>query len=415
MTLKAFFQKVKNASYELPLIRHEVKQQVVRALADKLLTHTQEVLHHNQLDLSKMQSDDPKYDRLLLTADRVNAIAQSLKIIAKIESPIWKTLEDFTLPNGLHLQKKTVPLGVIGIIFEARPNVTLEAFVLCFMSSNGCILKGGIDAKNTNIYLASLIATTLTEHHLPVDCAFLMPHEREMVGELLNATDIVDLIIPRGSQALIDYVKQNTSIPIIETGAGVVHVYVDSSADIKIAQKVITNAKTRRVSVCNALDCLIVHQAMLMHLPVLVADLKEKGVHLYLDEPAMNALSGHYPASLLTQSTPADYGKEFLSLKLAIKTVENFQDAISHIRQYSSKHSEAIIAQDKHAQEMFFMHVDAAVLYANTSTAFTDGGEFGMGGEIGISTQKLHVRGPFSLQHLVSTKWVVTGDGQVRS
>lgn len=413
--MKASFEAVKQISYQLPLIAHEKKQRFVEKLADRLIAEQDQILKHNQQDLDLMATDDPKYDRLRLTPDRINDIAMSLKTIAVIESPIWQTLEDYTLANGLHLEKKTVPLGVIGIIYEARPNVTVEAFVLCFMSSNACILKGGMDAKHTNDYLVKLIHALLKENALPTECLLLLPHERESVSELLKAKQFVDLIIPRGSQSLIDYVKQNTAIPIIETGAGVVHTYIDSSADLALAQKVITNAKTRRVSVCNALDCLIIHKDILPSLGVLVKELLAKKVKLYADEAAMAVLEKTSDPLYLSKATEADYGKEFLSLQMAIKTVNNLQEAILHIRKYSSGHSEAIIAKDENACLHFFQQVDAAVVYANTSTAFTDGGEFGMGGEIGISTQKLHVRGPFSLQHLVSMKWVVKGNGQIRA
>lgn len=414
MTLIEQFKKIKESAYQLALIEHEVKQKVVEKLADKLIADTTEIIVKNNLDLEKMDKEDPKYDRLLLTEQRIYAIAMSLKTIAIMDSPVWQTLESYTLANGLHLEKKTVPLGVIGIIYEARPNVTLEAFVLCFMSSNACILKGGMDAQNTNAYFSELILSTLQENRVPA-CLFLMPPQRESVTALLQAKGLVDLIIPRGSQALIDYVKQNTTIPIIETGAGVVHTYIDSSANVQIAQKVVTNAKTRRVSVCNALDCLIIHKDMLPALANIVSPLKDKGVKIYADEQALLALQDQYPQALLSKATPQEYGKEFLSLQMAIKTVDTLEQAILHIRQYSSGHSEAIIAQDAHALAEFFLKVDAAVVYANTSTAFTDGAEFGMGGEIGISTQKLHVRGPFSMQHLVSTKWLVTGQGQIRT
>ncbi len=415
MDLIAHFQTLKKGAFDLPFIEHEKKQAFVEALADNIIANHNEILAQNQLDLNIMSLDDPKYDRLKLTVDRINAIAASLKDIATIDSPIWQTIESYTLANGLHLEKKTVPIGVIGIIYESRPNVTLEAFVLCFMSSNACVLKGGADAQNTNNYLVKLINETLAQKGISPSCVLLMPPERESVKTLLQANKYVDLIIPRGSQALIDFVKQNTSIPIIETGAGVVHTYVDATANIALAKKIITNAKTRRVSVCNALDCLIINKEILPQLNLIVADLLTKGVHLYADEQALTILRGNYPAALLSKASSHEYGKEFLSLQMAIKTVDSLEQAIEHIRQYSSGHSEAIISQDQNACLHFFQQVDAAVVYANASTAFTDGGEFGMGGEIGISTQKLHVRGPFSLQHLVSTKWLVQGNGQIRA
>ncbi len=409
------FAATKNTQYHLPLIKHEIKQQIINALAQRIIEKSKIIIEENRKDLIKLKVDDPKYDRLLLNEARIQDIAKGLKKIAEFPSPIWKTLEEYTLPNGLKLQKKSVPIGVIGMIFEARPNVTVEAFALCFMSSNACVLKGGIDAKCSNDIFFSIIHETLEQFSAPKECILLMPHEREKLTILLEAKGFVDVIIPRGSQALIDYVKQNSAIPIIETGAGVVHVYFDESGDPEIGKSIINNAKTRRVSVCNALDCLIIHKDRLSDLTFLVSDLSKKEVMLYADETAFNVLSGSYPAKLLFTAQQADFGKEFLSLKMAIKTVDNIQQGLEHIRRYSSGHSEAIIAQSQKAIDLFFQGVDAAVVYANASTAFTDGGEFGMGAEIGISTQKLHVRGPFSMQHLVSTKWLVEGQGQIRS
>ncbi len=409
------FVATKNAQYDLPLIKHEIKQQIINALAHKLIENSDKIIEENRKDLVKLKEDDPKYDRLLLNDSRIQEIAQGLKKIAEFPSPIWKTLEEHTLPNGLKLQKKSVPIGVIGMIFESRPNVTIEAFALCFMSSNACVLKGGIDAKCSNEIFVSLIQETLTQFSVPKECILLMPHEREKLKMLLEAKGFVDVIIPRGSQSLIDYVKQNSSIPIIETGAGVVHVYFDESGQKEIGKAIITNAKTRRVSVCNALDCLIIHKERLVDLPFLVSDLIKKEVMLFADKPAFAVLSDSYPAKLLFKAQETDFGNEFLSLKMAIKTVDDIQQGLNHIRKYSSGHSEAIIAQNSDAINQFFQQVDAAVVYSNASTAFTDGGEFGMGAEIGISTQKLHVRGPFSMQHLVSSKWLVQGQGQIRS
>ncbi|MBS0288480.1 MAG: glutamate-5-semialdehyde dehydrogenase [Proteobacteria bacterium] len=405
---------VKNASYELPWISHELKHNLMMMLAKMLIENIEQIIQENKKDLSQLHQDDPKYDRLFLNRERIEGIADGLKNIAKLDSPIWKTQESYTLPNGLKLQKKTVPLGVIGIIYESRPNVTLEAFALCFMSSNACILKGGKEAAKTNAFFAQIIHDALKTSALPIAAMFMLPPTRQAVKTLLEAKGVVDVIIPRGSQALIDYVKQHATIPIIETGAGVVHTYIDESANIIMARKIITNAKMRRLSVCNALDCLIIHQAKLRDLPFLVSDLIDKEVMLYADEPAFSALKENYPEKWLAKVTPLEYGTEFLSAKLAIKTVDSLTQALLHIRQYSSGHSEAIIADNQEIVSQFFQQVDAAVVYANTSTAFTDGGEFGMGGEIGISTQKLHVRGPFSLQHLVSTKWLVEGQGQIR-
>lgn len=414
INLSKAFLSVKDASIELPFIEHSIKQKILLDLAKRIIENKESILKNNEEDLKKLDKQDPKYDRLLLNDSRLNAMSEALEKIAQFDSPIWKTIEQYTLANGLKFQKKTVPLGVVGIIYESRPNVTLEAFALCFMSSNACVLKGGSEAKNSNEIFVRLAHASLEQFLAPKTCVFLMPHDRETVKTLLQAKGIVDVIIPRGSQALIDFVKQNSEIPIIETGAGVVHTYFDSSADREKGKRIITNAKTRRVSVCNALDCLLIHQERLSDLPFLVSDLKAKGVVLLVDDSAYSVLHSSYPEQLLFKAQPSDYGKEFLSLKLAIKTVVDLSDALKHIRHYSSQHSEAIIAEDEKVVLQFFERVDAAVVYSNASTAFTDGGEFGMGGEIGISTQKLHVRGPFSLQHLVSTKWLVEGDGQVR-
>jgi glutamate-5-semialdehyde dehydrogenase len=414
MNLEKQFVKVKEASIELPLLSHEHKKEVLLDLAKRLIDNQEQIIKKNSEDLLLLSKEDPKYDRLLLNPSRIKAMAQGLEAISKLPSPIWKTQEEYTLPSGLTLKKVSVPLGVIGLVYEARPNVTIEAFSLCFMSSNACILKGAMDARNSNEILVSLIQLSLQQFSMPLNCVLLMPHERESVKTLLTAKQYVDVIIPRGGQALIDFVKKESLIPIIETGAGVVHVYFDSSGDKVKGKKIITNAKTRRVSVCNALDCLLVHKDRLKDLPYLLSDLIAHDVMILADDEAFNQIQKFYPLTLLHHSEPSDYGQEFLSYKLAIKTVDDFNHALKHIREYSSGHSVAIIAEENETINEYFQRVDAAVLYANASTAFTDGGEFGMGGEIGISTQKLHVRGPFSLQHLVSSKWLVKGSGQTR-
>lgn len=410
MHLKA----TKDASLQLLTLSDSIKKAVLQDLANTLLKQSKTILTANQRDLDNMSESDPKYDRLKLTPTRIEAISQTLNSIAALDSPIGKVLEEFTLANGLYFQKKTVPLGVVGLIFEARPNVTIEAFALCFMSSNACVLKGGSDAKYSNLALVHLIQGSLARFSLAQEIVLLLSHEREAVNALFKANKWVDVIIPRGSQSLIDFVRKNSEVPVIETGAGVVHTYFDISGDLTKGKAIITNAKTRRVSVCNALDCLIIHENRLSDLFDLISPLAQHKVKLHVDNQAKAYLTD-YPQDQITQASSSDFGTEFLSYDLAIKTVKSLEEAISHIRQFSSFHSEAIIAEDQKAIDQFFAEVDAAVVYANASTAFTDGGEFGMGSEIGISTQKLHVRGPFSMQHLVSTKWIVQGDGQIRA
>ena len=414
-TLQDQLIAVKKASYDLPFISHEIKTKVIKDIADALILEQNAIINENQADLARLDPNDPKYDRLLLNPERILSMANSLNELIHFDSPIHQIVEEKRLPNGLLLQRITVPFGVIGMIYESRPNVTLDAFALTFLSSNACVLKGGSEAVESNKILCKIICDCLKKENISTDIILLMPPTRDAVMELLSSPKYIDVIIPRGSQSLINFVKQNSQIPIIETGAGVVHVFFDRSGDIEKGKKIITNAKTRRVSVCNALDCLIIHQDRLIDLPALLSDLVGKQVMLLADEPSFTILEDIYPQTLLEPATNADFGTEFLALKMAIKTVENFDDAIEHIRNYSSSHSDAIIAEDKNSIQAFFDKVDSAVVYANASTAFTDGGEFGMGGEIGISTQKLHVRGPFSMQHLVSSKWQVTGNGQIRS
>ena len=362
-----------------------------------------------------MQPDDPKYDRLKLTEARLQDIAKDLRNVADLTSPLGRTLLHKDLPNGLEISKISVPLGVVGIIYEARPNVTFDVFSLCLKTGNACILKGGSDAAASNKAILAVIHQVLQQHQIDTHIVALLPPDRQATEALLQARGYVDVLIPRGSQALIDYVRQHANIPVIETGAGIVHTYFDETADLEKGKKIIANAKTRRVSVCNALDCLLVHQDRLSDLPALAAPLAEKQVEIFADEAAYAALTGIYPANLLKPAQEEHFGTEFLSLKLALKTVTNLDEALAHIAAYSSKHSEAIISEDAAHIEQFLNSVDAAAVYANTSTAFTDGAQFGLGTEIGISTQKLHARGPMGLEELTSYKWVVKGDGQVRA
>ncbi|MCC6459306.1 MAG: glutamate-5-semialdehyde dehydrogenase, partial [Saprospiraceae bacterium] len=372
------------------------------------------LLAQNALDLARMDPADPKYDRLLLDAGRLAAIAADLRRVAALPSPLHNILETRTRPNGLLLQKITVPLGVLGIVYESRPNVTFDVTALCLKSGNAVALKGSRDAQDSNTAIVALIRAVLAEYGL-AEAVYLAPSEREALPIILRADRYIDAIIPRGSQALIDYVRAHATVPVIETGAGIVHTYVDRSADPDKSRAVLENAKARRVSVCNALDTLLIHRERLADLPALLGRLGE--VHrcrLFADPEAFAALDGHYPAGLLEHALPEHFGTEFLSMQLAVKTVAGLDEALDHIEQYSSRHSEAILAEDPAVAERFLQEVDAAVVYANASTAFTDGGEFGFGAEIGISTQKLHARGPMALPELTSYKWVVRGEGQVR-
>ncbi|MGD1890361.1 MAG: glutamate-5-semialdehyde dehydrogenase [Cyclobacteriaceae bacterium] len=408
------FQPIKQASRDALRLSNETINQVLLAVADAAVANTETMLAENQRDLDRMDPANPKYDRLRLTAARIEAIAQDMRNVASLPSPLGKTLDEKIRPNGLRLVKKSVPLGVIGVIYEARPNVTFDVFSLCLKAGNVSVLKGGSDAEYSNLAIANIIKNELEVVGVNSHLMNLLPASREATHELLNAVDAVDVIIPRGSQNLIDYVRENAKVPVIETGAGIVHTYFDISGDLEKGRDIIFNAKTRRVSVCNALDCLIVHQERLQDLPALTQELASKQVKIYADELSYTMLSGDYPDELLQPAFPDHFGTEFLSHRMAIKTVANLDEALDHIAQYSSKHSEAVVAEDEAVLQSFMQSVDAAAVYANTSTAYTDGAEFGMGAEIGISTQKLHARGPMALPELTSYKWLIYGDGQVR-
>jgi glutamate-5-semialdehyde dehydrogenase len=407
-------KKVQLASRKAILISVDQINAVLLDLADKAVQQIDYLLAENKKDLERMDPVDPKYDRLKLTASRIETIASDIRNVAQLDYPVGKTLEKRTLPNGLEINKVSVPLGVVGIIYEARPNVTFDVFSLCLKSGNTCVLKGGSDALYSNLAIVGLIHEVLEKHGLDTNMVYLLPVEREATEVVLNATEYVDIIIPRGSAGLINYVRSNSKVPVIETGAGIVHTYFDKSADLEKGKAIINNAKTRRVSVCNALDCLVIHQDRLADLPQIGVLLAQSNVEIYADEQAYRHLEGNYPANLLKKAGPDHFGTEFLSMKMSIKTVVSMDDALEHIAAYSSKHSEAIIAEDESALETFLKCVDAAAVYANTSTAYTDGAQFGMGAEIGISTQKLHARGPMALPELTSYKWVVRGNGQVR-
>jgi glutamate-5-semialdehyde dehydrogenase len=386
---------------------------ILNRLADVCVAQTPALLAANQQDLDRMDPADPKYDRLLLNPQRLQDIANDIRKVAQLPSPLGQVLEEKTLPNGLEIKKISVPMGLIGIVYESRPNVTFDVFALCLKSGNAAVLKGSRDAHFSNLAIVGLIKNILADYQLE-QTVYLAPSEREALLPILTANQYIDLVIPRGSQGLIDFVRKNATVPVIETGAGIVHTYFDSSGDLAKGSAIVHNAKTRRVSVCNALDTLIVHEARLGDLATLVQPLAASQVELFADEAALAQLEGHYPAELLSLATDEHFGTEFLSYKMSVKTVANLQAALDHIDQYSSRHSETIVAEDLDVQAQFLRDVDAAVVYTNASTAFTDGAQFGMGAEIGISTQKLHARGPMALPELTSYKWVVKGDGHIR-
>ena len=388
---------------------------VLREIAARIPSAIPHLLAANALDLARMDMADPKYDRLLLSEKRLESIAADLRQVAELPSPLGRVLEETTRPNGLFLQKISVPLGVLCIVYESRPNVTFDAFALSFKSGNAVVLKGSRDAQDSNAAVVALIREVLRPRGLE-DAVYLASSDRESLQHLLRADRWIDAVIPRGSQSLIDFVRAHARVPVIETGAGIVHTYFDRAADLEKGRRVVENAKARRVSVCNALDCLLVHRERLSDVPELLQSLGEKhACILFADPDALAVLKGKYPTELLFPAEPEHYGTEFLSMKLAVKTVNHLDYALEHIARYSSKHSESIVTEDEKAVDMFFREVDAAVVYANASTAFTDGGEFGFGAEIGISTQKLHARGPMGLREMTSYKWVVRGNGQTRS
>lgn len=414
MTMKEQLNAVLQASRKLNLVSVETINKVLSEVAEAAIDNTEFILSENAKDLGRMEITDPKYDRLMLTADRIKSIAADIRNVASLPSPLGRILGETIRPNGLKITKISVPFGVIGIIYEARPNVTLDVFSLCLKSGNACVLKGGSDANDSNQAIVKVIKEVLVKNNLDENTLALLPPDREATSQLLHAHGYVDLIIPRGSQNLINFVRENSSIPVIETGAGICHTYFNEFGDLGKGKEIINNAKTRRPSVCNALDCVLIDQNRLADLPQLVELLPESNVIIYADSKAYQALDGKYPAQLLQHATEESFGTEFLSYKMAIKTVGSLAEALDHIANYGSKHSEAIISDDPESLELFRKSVDAAAVYCNASTAFTDGAQFGLGAEIGISTQKLHARGPMALEELTSYKWIIDGDGQIR-
>ncbi len=408
------FILAKRASRTLALLADSQRNALLLAVADAIVAHTDILLQANADDLSHMESTNPLYDRLMLTSERLAAIASDMRHVASLPSPLGRVLTERTLANGLHLQRVSVPFGVIGVVFEARPNVTFDVFSLCFKSGNACVLKGGHDADNSNRAIVQLIHEVLRNHGVDTGVIQLLPATHEATAEMLSAVGYIDVCIPRGGKRLIDFVRQHAKVPIIETGAGVVHAYFDAEGDTLMGSRIINNAKTRRVSVCNALDCLIVHRNRLHDLPALCEPLQTSHVKLYADTDAYDALVGHYPAELLAHATDESFGTEFLDYAMAIKSVASLDEALDHIATYGSGHSECIITRNRENASTFQRCVDAACVYVNAPTSFTDGAQFGMGAEIGISTQKLGPRGPMALEEITTYKWLIEGEGQLR-
>ncbi|MGE8429696.1 MAG: glutamate-5-semialdehyde dehydrogenase [Sphingobacterium sp.] len=407
-------QAAAKAKQILQQLAPDTKITILNAIADGLIAHTTDILEANKIDLDRMADDDPKKDRLLLNSDRLKGLADSVKQIAQLADPTDQLLLKKILPNGLEIEKITVPLGVVGVIYESRPNVTIDVAALCIQSGNVCLLRGGSDALHTNEALLNVIHAVLGQYGIATTIVQLLPVDRRHVSELLEATQYVDIIIPRGSQSLIDYVREHAKVPVIETGAGVCHTYVDYTADLDMAAKIVANAKISRPSVCNSLDTVLVDRAVAAEfLTKLKTYFEDAQVEVFADPIAYEVLQGQN-FSNLKRAEEADFGREFLDLKCSIKTVTSLDEALEHIAKYSSKHSECIVSSSELHIEQFLNAVDAAAVYANASTRFTDGGEFGLGAEIGISTQKLHARGPFALEKLVTEKWIVRGNGQIR-
>ena len=410
--MKNLFQAAKQASVQVAQLTDAQRAAALEAVADAIEAGSAQLLAANAEDLSRMDPQNPLYDRLKLSPERLAGIAADMRHVAALPSPLGRILDDRTLPNGLRLRKISVPFGVIGVIYEARPNVTFDVFSLCFRSGNVSLLKGGSDADASNRAAVALIRGVLAGMGLPEDAVCLLPAGHEAVGELLGAVGYVDLVIPRGGRRLIDFVRDNAKVPCIETGAGVVDTYFDAAGGLETGRRIVLNAKTRRVSVCNALDCLIVHESRLADLPALVAPLAQKEVVLYADEAAFAALAGRYP--LLEPATTESFGTEFMDYKMAVRTVASLDGALAHIARYGSGHSESIVTADAAAATRFQAEVDAACVYVNAPTSFTDGAQFGLGAEIGISTQKLGARGPMGLCEITTYKWLIDGNGQTR-
>lgn len=413
-SIQGILESVSKASVSVRKLSIDSKKKIVSGLADLLIQNVQKIIQENLKDLERMDDANPKKDRLLLNETRIEELASGLHDILKLEDPTGKVLLEKKMENGLFIQKMSVPIGVVGVIYESRPNVTIDVAALCLYAGNAVVLRGGSDAEHTNRILVDLIHQALRENGVDVNAIQLMPVDRKFVKELLEAVKYVDIIIPRGSQQLIDFVRSNSKVPTIETGAGVCHTYVECAADLDKAAKIVINAKTQRPSVCNALDTILVDKSIAAEfLPKIMDGFNASEVEVFADNEAYDVLhKQNYPR--LKRATPENFGMEYLSQKCSVRTVENLEKALEHIRTYSSRHSEAIISEDAEKCERFLQEVDAAAVYTNASTRFTDGGCFGLGAEIGISTQKLHARGPFALEKLTTEKWIVRGSGQTR-
>ena len=414
MSLNETLEAVRLASRKLALLDTKKINEILIAVADAAVENIERILTANVMDLQKMEVSNPKYDRLKLTREIICDIASDIRNVASLPSPLGNVLYEDVRPNGLKIKKVSVPFGVIGVIYEARPNVSFDVFSLCMKSGSACVLKGGSDAYNSNMAIVEIIREVLVKFAVDENIVTLLPTDRETTTELLHANGYVDLIIPRGSSNLINYVRTEATVPVIETGAGICHTYFDLAGDINKGARIVNNAKTRRVSVCNALDCLLIHSDRLSDLPQICSELSSSNVIIYADKSSYETLKDTYPAELLQPATKDSYGTEFLDYKMAIKTVSNIDEAINHIFKYSSKHSECIVTEDKNAAEYFRRAVDAACVYVNAPTSFTDGAQFGLGAEIGISTQKLHARGPMGLKEITTYKWIIEGNGQIR-
>lgn len=413
-SIQSLLEATKMASMEIRLLANDQRQALLMSLADKIEQARADILLENAKDLEKMEDTNPKKDRLRLTNERIDGLIDSVKEVCQLRDPTRQVLSERTLENGLAVQKMSVPLGVVGMIYESRPNVTIDVAALCLRSGNAAVLRGGSDAYHSNKVLVDIIHEALAEHRLSPHLVQLLPTDREFVQEMLTADEYIDIIIPRGSQSLIDFVRENASVPTIETGAGVCHTYVAESADLKKAADIVVNAKVSRPSVCNSLDTVLVDESIAEEfLPMIRLGMEEYSVEIFADEKAHKIFTSiKYP--FLQEAQEEDFGREFLSYKCSVKIVQGLSESLQHIQKFSSKHSEAIISEDQALCEQFLISVDAAAVYANASTRFTDGGVFGLGAEIGISTQKLHARGPFALEKLTTEKWVVRGNGQIR-
>ena len=415
MDLTNTFKSVREASRKLLKLDTETINQVLLAVADAAEAKADYILAENQKDLDRMEPSNPLYDRLKLTKERLYAIAADTRNVVSLPSPLGKVLKETVRPNGLIIRKVSFPFGVVGVIYEARPNVTFDVFSLCFKSGNAVLLKGGSNAHATNLAIVEVLHEVLKRFDIDTHAVELLPASHDATAEMLQAVGLVDVIIPRGSSRLIQFVRENAKVPVIETGAGICHTYFDAEGDLEKGKAIIHNAKTRRVTVCNAMDCLLLHESRLSDLPALCAPLATEHVIFYADVPAYKVLKDSYPTDLLYPATPESYGTEFLDYKMAIKTVSGLQEAIEHINGIGSGHSESIVTENKAHGQQFCRDIDAACVYVNAPTSFSDGAQFGLGAEVGISTQKMHPRGPMGLEEITTYKWLIEGNGQTRA